>query len=194
MIPQGEFHAILKVMAHSAGTDMTRYNLNAVLFEFLGDSVRLVSTDGHRITVAALDISAGTGNFLAPIDDVKEVLGIFKHKSDKRISFTVSGDALVVTNGKASLNVERLVAEYPDYRQVLPADDTVLAGTARFNLNYLAQMATACKSLMGETSGVDIITRGAKGVATLRPVLDRDLEIVRSLEVHVMSIGHDDAR
>ena len=194
MIPQSEFHSVLKAVAHSACTGGMRKNLNSILFEFLGDSIRLVSTDGHRITVAALDISAGTGNFLASLDDIKEVLSIFKHKSDKRVSFTINGGALTVTNGKASLNIERLDVEYPSYRQVLPADDTVLAGAASFNLNYLAQMATACKSLMGRDSGVEIITRGPEGLATLRPVLDEDLEILRSLEVHVMPMRRDDAR
>jgi DNA polymerase III sliding clamp (beta) subunit (PCNA family) len=187
MIPQSEFHAVLKAVIHSASTDDIRENLNAVFFEFLGDECRLVSTDGHRITIAALALpEGGTGNFLAPIADIKELLDIFKAKSDKRVSFVVQGDTFIITNGKASLNIERLDAEYPDYRQILPADDTVLGGTARFNLGYLAQLATACKSLMWRSGGVDVITRGPEGIATLRPVLDPSLEVVKSLEVHVM--------
>ena len=189
MIPQSEFHAILKAVAHSASTDGLRESLNSVLFEFLEDGTRVVSTDGHRITIAALNIvapSSGVGNFLASIEDVKELLSIFKLKSDKRMSLAVRGDTLIVTNGRATLNLERLDVEYPDYRVVLPADDTVLAGAANFNLNYLAQMATACKSLMDKAMGVSITTRGPEGLATLRPVLDKDLEIVKSLEVHVM--------
>lgn len=148
MIPQSEFHAVLKAVAHSAGVNDCRENLNAVLFEFLGDECRLVSTDGHRITIAALHTpEVGTGNFLAPLDDIKEVLSIFKHKSDKRVSFAVSGDTLVVINGKASLDIGRLPVDFPDYRVVLPADDIVLSGAANFNLNYLSQTAAACKSL-----------------------------------------------
>lgn len=195
MIPQSEFHAVLKAVAHSASTDGLRYNLNSILFEFLGDECRLVSTDGHRITIASLSTpEVGTGNFLAPIEDIKELLNIFKLKSDKRVSFTVGGNLLIVTNGRATLNLERLDAEYPDYRVILPADDTVLAGGARFNLNYLAQVATACKGLIDKASGVDVATRGPEGLITLRPVLDKDLEIVKSLEVHVMPMRCDDAR
>jgi DNA polymerase III sliding clamp (beta) subunit (PCNA family) len=187
MIPQSEFHAVLKAVVHSASTDGIRENLNAVLFEFLGDECRLVSTDGHRITIVTLATpKGGTGNFLAPIADIKELLDVFKAKSDKRISFVVQGDTFIITNGKASLNIERLDAEYPDYRQILPKDDTVLKGTARFNLGYLAQIATACKGLMYKSGGVDVITRGPESLVTLRPVLDLSLEVVKSIEVHVM--------
>ncbi len=138
MIPQFEFHAVLKAVAHSASSDAFRESINSVLFEFLGDEVRLVATDGHRITAAILNTTlVGTGNFLAPISDIKELLDIFKLKSDKRVSFTVSGDTLIVTNGKATLSVERLPLDYPDYRQVLPADDKSIEGVARFDSKYI---------------------------------------------------------
>ena len=192
MIPQSEFHAVLKAVVHSAGTDAYRENLNSVLFEFLGDEVKLVSTDGHRITIATLVMpEIGAGNFLAPLADIKELLDIFKSKSGKSVTFAVNGDTLTVTNGKASLNIERSPVDFPDYRQVCPTDDTVLAGTARFNLSYLASAATACKSLMGKALGVDIITRGSQGLVTLRPILDESLEVVKFLEVHIMPMRRD---
>lgn len=192
MLPQTEFHAVLKAVAHSASADGCRENLNSVLFEFLGDEVRLVATDGHRITVASLNTTlVGAGSFLAPIADIKELLDIFKLKSDKRVSFTVSGDVLIVTNGKATLSVERLSLNYPDYRQILPANDESVEGVARFDSRYITQAISACKNIMQKETGLDIITRGTESLVTLRPVLGSDLEVVKSLNIHIMPMRRE---
>jgi len=202
VIPQTEFHDILKAVAHSASTDTSRGALCSVLFEFLEDGTRIVSTDGHRVTVATLSTSApaGTNSFLAPISDIKELLGVFKRKPDKRVSFAVQGDVLMVTNGKATLTVERPAdLTFPDYRRVLPDDDKGTAGVTRFDSKFLAQAIKACGGLIGAASAIDVITWAQTGEVVpppsmFRPVLDLSLEVLQSLDIYIMPMKRYDAR
>lgn len=197
MIPQTEFHDILRAVAHSARFGTEGDALNSVYFEFLGDNTRIVSTDGHRVTVATVAFTApsGTGNFLAPIADIKELLSIFKRKSDKRVSFVVQGDVLIVTNGKATLTVERHAAlTFPDYRRVIPDGDIGYEGVVGFASEYITQAIKACSGLIDGARRIDIITRDA-APASLRPVLDQGLEALQSLDIYIMPMKrYDDAR
>lgn len=202
MIPQTEFHDILKCVAHSAGDDPANPKINSTLFEFLEDSTRIVSTDGHRVTVATLNITAPAGikSFLAPISDIKELLGIFKRKSDKTVSFAVQGDVLMVTNGKATLTVERLAGlTFPDYRPVLPDGDTGTEDAVRFKSEYLVQAIKACAGLIGPEGSIDITTWAQVDEtfpppSLFRPVLDPGLEVLQSLDIYIMPMRRDDAR
>ena len=195
MIPQSEFHAIIRAVAHGASSDKTRQNLDSVLFEFLEDSMRIVSTDGHRLTIATLNIiapSSGIGNFLAPMADIKELLGVFKYKSDKRISFARQGDTLIVENGKATLLVGNTPYEtFPDYRQVLPDGDICDASVDHFNSEYISQAIKACSGLINDVGTIGIIKRAGGIPMTLRPVLDLDLEVLQALDIYIMPMWRD---
>lgn len=190
MIEQSEFHGILKAVAHSAGINETRENLNAVLFEFLDSETRFVSTDGKRISIATLNLKVGLGNFLLSISDAKEVLDIFKYKSDKRVSLAVQSDTLIVTNNRATLSMKRVDTEFPDYRTILPADDTGAEGVVRVDSKYISGAVLACKYIQ-DTGFIDIITRKDDELITLKPVLSSDLEIVKSLDIHIMPVRRD---
>ena len=118
------------------------------------------------------------------------MLSIFKRKSDKRISFAVQGDVLVVTNGKATLTVERHAdLTFLEYRAVLPDENTGYAGATGFNSEYIIQAIKACSGLIDGARRIDITPGEARIPPTppipmlLRPTLDQGLEVLQSLDI-----------
>jgi DNA polymerase-3 subunit beta len=61
----------------SISTDETRLHLNSALFEWDGDRVRMVTTDGHRLSKAELTVPGQTtsANMLIPLKGVLELKG-----------------------------------------------------------------------------------------------------------------------
>lgn len=187
MIPQSEFHAILKAVSSCAQKKYDgRPQLMSVRFEFLEDSMNIVSVSGHRVAIAKLNINKGTGNFLISLADIDEILGIFKYKSDKRILFNAIDNVLTINNGKITLKINQLDEQFPDYQQVLPKNDDAFEEVMRFDSRYISQIISSCKDLCYDSNGIDIILKDTSMPSIFRPILKESLETIESLNYFIM--------
>lgn len=119
----------------SISPDDTRPNLNSALFEWQGDRVRMVTTDGHRLSKAEMTVKAGAGDatLLLPLKAVAELRrmaeeagveagkeGGNKEASARPVLLTASGPNAFFEVGGALFGVKLVDAQFPSYQQVIP--------------------------------------------------------------------------
>ncbi|MBX3202631.1 MAG: DNA polymerase III subunit beta [Labilithrix sp.] len=119
----------------SISTDETRAHLNSALFEWDGDVVRMVTTDGHRLSKVDVKVSGrqASATMLIPLKAIQEL----RRLCDEMLSDggAVAGDGerkkpeLLITQSGASaffqgagttFSVKLVDAQFPPYSQVIP--------------------------------------------------------------------------
>jgi DNA polymerase-3 subunit beta len=118
----------------SISTDETRAHLNSGLFEWEGDLVRMVTTDGHRLSKMEVKVSGrqASATMLIPLKAIQELRRlcdemIAEHKDASKetptkpqIQITQSGSSAFFTGGGMSFAVRLVDAQFPPYSQVIP--------------------------------------------------------------------------
>jgi len=129
----------------SISTDETRAHVNSLLVEWSGDLVRVVSTDGHRLTKAEAKIEgAGTiASMLIPLKAVTQLRALLDGaKGEKTVtiqhgrrrrSVDGSGTAFFTVAGMR-FSVRLIDAQFPPWKQVVPekTDTAVSIPRTRF--------------------------------------------------------------
>ena len=126
----------------AVSTDETRYNLNGVYFEPIEDALRLVATDGHRLSLADKPISASFGlkrGVILPkkgLSELKKLLAEAtesgEEKPEAKLGFLENS---AIFRRPGVVLVMRLIEGlFPDYKQVIPkaGEKVVKLGRARF--------------------------------------------------------------
>lgn len=136
---------ILKEMidktSFAVSTDETRYNINGFLFETEGPTLRLVTTDGHRLALIekkdekSFGASGKDGKtaVLLPRKGVMEFRKLLDEaggENAQAISLAMTQKNAVMKNGDTVINIRLLEGEFPDYKKVIPKDNdrTAVAG------------------------------------------------------------------
>jgi DNA polymerase-3 subunit beta len=114
----------------AVSTDETRYNLNGVYFEPSAEALRLVATDGHRLSLVERKIGATFGlkrGVILPKKGLQELrkllaeaadVGDEKARGETKLGF-VENSAIVRRPGVV-LSMRLIEGLFPDYRQVIP--------------------------------------------------------------------------
>ncbi len=113
---------------YAASTDETRYSLNGVLFEPAGgDALKLVATDGHRLSLCegklegAMKLGLKEG-VIVPRKALSELVKLLAEESEPgKLAFT--GSHCVYRGDKVTLITRLLEGQFPDYTQVIPVDN-----------------------------------------------------------------------
>jgi DNA polymerase III subunit beta len=111
----------------SISSDETRPHVNSGLFEWVGDRVRLVSTDGHRLSKmeATVTGSSATATMLIPLKAITELRkladGAKGEKDATTVTITQSGPNAFFTIAGVVFSVKLVDAQFPPYQQVIPA-------------------------------------------------------------------------
>jgi DNA polymerase-3 subunit beta len=122
-VTASDLRKLINHVSFAASTEESRPILNGVLWELRGDVMRMVATNGHRLSrmdVPASGSSASADLIVPPkaLDQVRRLFGpsdeIEIAKSDNHLGFR-TGTTLVFT---------RLIeGPYPNYEQVIPKDN-----------------------------------------------------------------------
>jgi DNA polymerase-3 subunit beta len=112
----------------AVSTDETRYNLNGVFFEPSPDALRLVATDGHRLSLVERKFGATFGlkkGVILPKKGLQELRKLLaeaaestEEKQETKLGF-VENSAIVRRPG-VILSMRLIEGLFPDYRQVIP--------------------------------------------------------------------------
>jgi DNA polymerase-3 subunit beta len=144
----------------SISSDETRPHLSSALFEWDGDRVRMVTTDGHRLSkmeVTTKGKLAGT-NILIPLKGVNELRRLCEEVASKRSGDEGSPEIKISQSGPNAFfelpgfqfSVKLLDAQFPPYQHVLPA---VHATRVRVPRGATAEALTAVSVAASDRTG-----------------------------------------
>lgn len=113
--------------AFAVSTDETRYNINGFFLEKDDPIIRMVTTDGHRLSLiekkAAMGISAdGKNSVLLPRKGVLEIRKLLD-EGEGKFFLNISQKNAVMKKDGTLINVRLLEGEFPDYKKVIPREN-----------------------------------------------------------------------
>ncbi len=115
----------------SISTDETRAHLNSALFEWEGDIVRMVTTDGHRLSKMEVKVAGrqASATMLIPLKAIQELRRLCDEvlsepreaKTDRpQLTIVQSGSSAFFQAGSMTFSVKLVDAQFPPYSQVIP--------------------------------------------------------------------------
>jgi DNA polymerase-3 subunit beta len=121
--------SLISATHFSISTDETRLHLNSALFELDNDRVRMVTTDGHRLSKMEI-VSPGkhlSASMLIPLKGVQELrrlceeaLADGKDADASEIKIAQSGPNAFFELAGFAFSVKLVDAQFPPYQQVIP--------------------------------------------------------------------------
>jgi DNA polymerase III subunit beta len=135
-LPAEVFAEAISQVAVAAGRDDTLPMLTGIRVEIAGESVVLAATDRFRLAVRELTWSAASSDIeaavLVPAKTLAEAAKAGTDGSDVHLSLgagsLVGKDGLLGISGAGKRSTTRLLdAEFPKFRQLLPAEHTAVA-------------------------------------------------------------------
>jgi DNA polymerase-3 subunit beta len=127
-IPQEKFRSMLKKTAFAISTDESRYVLNGIFLSLKDHKITMVATDGRRLALVdeEADVAEKSqGEFIIPAKAVNELSRLLTDKGDVDVNFSDNQASFMLKNEKApgALIITKLIeGNYPNYRQVIPAE------------------------------------------------------------------------
>jgi DNA polymerase-3 subunit beta len=132
---------MIRKTAFAISTDEMRKNLTGVFFETdrIGEVsfVRMVATDGHRLSVMKVDIGEEEKDFLSmdkgviiPRKGLSEIRRLVEEESGD-LSIGINKGSCTLKTDHTLLKVSLIDGEYPDYRRVIPSEKGVVVGVGK---------------------------------------------------------------
>jgi len=164
----------------SISTDETRAHLNSALFEWDGDLVRMVTTDGHRLSKMEVNVAGrqASATMLIPLKAIQELRRLCdeaaadakesKDAPKPQVQITQSGSSAFFQGAGMSFSVKLVDAQFPPYAQVIPqnSDKQIRAPRATFS-DALKAVAIAASE---RTGGVKLaFQKGTMRISTESP-------------------------
>jgi len=166
----------------SISTDETRAHLNSALFEWDGDVVRMVTTDGHRLSKMEVKVSGrqASATMLIPLKAIQELRRLCddmgaeakdggKDASSKpQLQITQSGASAFFQGGGMTFAVRLVDAQFPPYGQVIPQQSEKIVRVPRAPLSEALRAVSVAAS--ERTGGVKLaLTKGTLRITTESP-------------------------
>jgi len=120
--------AMLGKTSFAISTDESRYVLNGVFISLKDHKLTMVATDGRRLALADEEVELSEksqGEFIIPAKAVNELNRLLQEKGDVEIKFGENQAAFKLKDDKgfSVLVLTKLIeGNYPNYRQVIPAE------------------------------------------------------------------------
>jgi DNA polymerase-3 subunit beta len=161
---------------YAISADETRAHLNSALFEWDGDIVRMVTTDGHRLSKMDVKVTGrqASATMLIPLKAIQELRRLCEDlvgegKDTKpQLQITQSGSSAFFQAGSMVFGVRLVDAQFPPYSQVIPqkSDKVVRVPRAPF-ADALRAVSVAASE---RTGGVKLgLSAGTMRISTESP-------------------------
>lgn len=134
-IPQASLQDMIKKVIFSVSTDETRYVLNGVLIFLENDKIRMVSTDGHRLSFFEQTLKTSTMqkiNHIVPAKAFQELMKILSVEGELNIQLN---ENQIIFSTPSIILMSRLIeGQFPNYEQVIPknSDKKIICNTEQF--------------------------------------------------------------
>lgn len=121
-----ELKKILSRTTFAVSKESVRPAMMGILFEFIADAFRVVSTDGHRLVRYTTTTDHTLGEMQRVIPE-KAVTVLGKLLSDEKINITFSDSVATFNIDDTEMTTKLINQKYPDYNSVIPqANESVL--------------------------------------------------------------------
>ena len=145
---------IMRAALICTSTEETRYYLQGVSIEPNPRDLRVVSTDGHRLFCARIDVVADVDKFLIPRDALARALKKYKHTHlyiSREGNLWRAGDVVFTP----------IDGVFPEsWSRVIPQDPPATSTAAHFNPAYLVDMKKIAEALSGKGSVASVYQDG----------------------------------
>lgn len=140
-------HQLKQIISHSSfamAVQDVRFYLNGMLFDISNNALRVVATDGHRLTTCFTELAI---EGLAPVQAIlprKGVVELSKLIGDDEtlIEFSLAKNYLTVQSEETVFTCKLVEGRFPDYRRVIPQMNDQPVTTDRELLKSLLQRAS----------------------------------------------------
>lgn len=146
------FVEMIEKTAFSMSNDETRYNLNGVYLEYVGEEktavLRMVATDGHRLSIAerpATGAWKAISGVILPRKGVQELRRLFEGQ-DGPFDLWIDGKHAIVSLGNVSLAIRLIDGQFPPYRQVIPKESKRVVAVDRDEIYHALKRVSAMAS------------------------------------------------
>jgi len=139
-LPQEKVKAMLRRTSFAVSTDETRYVLNGIFVSLKEHKLTFVSTDGRRLALTEEEVELTPDNeaeFIVPTKAINELNRLLQTNGEVEIKFTENQASFQLKDEKGSsvLLITKLVeGNYPNYKQVIPAEASERVALAREEL------------------------------------------------------------
>ncbi len=108
----------------SVSSDETRYHLNGVFFEISKEGLKMVATDGHRMSLVTRKVenleSPVQQGVIIPRKGLHEIKKILEGV-DTTVEIALEGSQFILRSQSAVLMIRLIEGKYPNYQQFIPA-------------------------------------------------------------------------
>jgi len=113
-----------------------RYYLNGLLFDFSGQQLRAIATDGHRLAICDLESSIDISSdrqLIVPRKGVMELSRMLSGDEDE-VTLAIGRNHIRLVKGDTTFTSKLIDGRFPDYKAVVPvgADKQMLVDKATF--------------------------------------------------------------
>jgi DNA polymerase III subunit beta len=164
----------------SISTDETRAHLNSALFEWEGDTVRMVTTDGHRLSKVDVTVSGrqASATMLIPLKAIHELRRLCDEmlaegpgageKGKPELLITQSGSSAFFQGAGMTFSVKLVDAQFPPYSQVIPQSSDKVVRAPR--LAFAEALKAVSVAASERTGGVKLsLTKGSMRITSESP-------------------------
>jgi DNA polymerase-3 subunit beta len=120
-LPQKALKGALRLVQFAMAVQDIRYYLNGVLFSVDKDVLRVVATDGHRLSFASqqLDGDHGSVEAILPRKTVLELIKLLGDGDDP-VSLAIGSNQARFSFGSIEIVSKIVEGKFPDYQKVIP--------------------------------------------------------------------------
>lgn len=143
-----EFKKALTQVVFAVSSSQTRLELTGVLFNFNQDKMVLAATDSYRLAekmiktkTSVSEKNNGNKNVIVPAKTLQELVRILSSTKEgetasesKEIRFYISGTQILFTIGATEVISRLIEGQYPDYKQIIPANAKTKANVNKAEL------------------------------------------------------------
>ena len=122
---QDKLKAMLSQVQYAMAIQDIRYYLNGLLLQTEANQLRLVSTDGHRLAFASLDLDGvdlPKSEVILPRKTVLELVKLLSHPDDE-VKFEMLSNQVRIQSGDTVVVSKVVDGKFPDYTRVIPLDN-----------------------------------------------------------------------
>jgi len=145
ILPVAKFKSLIDGISHAIAPDDNRYGLNGALIETHTQDgtefVRMVGTDGNRLSFADIEGSMREGFKKGSLIPRSSLQYLSNGLTGETVTISAGERWAEFTSGPSSFRVRFLVAEFPNYREVLPRS---YKGSFSVNINVLKDAIRRC--------------------------------------------------
>jgi len=137
ILPQEKIKGMLRKTSFAVSTDETRYVLNGIYMSLRDHKITMVATDGRRLALTDEEVDVNPDSeaeFIVPTKAINELNRLLQPKGDVEIKFTENQALfdLKVEDASSVVVITKLVeGNYPNYKQVIPAETAERVALAR---------------------------------------------------------------